>query len=191
MFKVGVCTRAFSSPWQTYCYEVMEQEVKEKYPDIELDFQDGNEDANTQVNILQTFIQQKKDLVIVFANQEGTLVSAVNQVIEAGIPVINTQGWIGEGVDERMLTFVGCDDAVNGWGQGEVLHELLGDKTEGNIILLQALLGTTYTTDRTVGLENYLAEKLPGVKIVAYEPEDNDNAKTVTAMQNLMTRRHH
>ena len=88
VFKVGVCTRAFSSPWQTYCYEVMEQEVKEKYPDIELDFQDGNEDANTQVNILQTFIQQKKDLVIVFANQEGTLVSAVNQVIEAGIPVI-------------------------------------------------------------------------------------------------------
>jgi len=188
VFKVGVCTRAFSSPWQTYCYEVMEQEVKEKYPDIELDFQDGNEDANTQVNILQTFIQQKKDLVIVFANQEGTLVSAVNQVIEAGIPVINTQGWIGEGVDERMLTFVGCDDAVNGWGQGEVLHELLGDKTEGSIILLQALLGTTYTTDRTAGLENYLAEKLPGVKIVAYEPEDNDNAKTVTAMQNLMTR---
>ena len=62
VFKVGVCTRAFSSPWQTYCYEVMEQEVKEKYPDIELDFQDGNEDANTQVNILQTFIQQKKDL---------------------------------------------------------------------------------------------------------------------------------
>ena len=165
----------------------MKQEVAEKYPDIELDFQDGREDANTQVNILQTFIQQKKDLVIVFANQEGTLVSAVNEVIAAGIPVINTQGWVGDGV-EGMLTFIGSDDTINGWGQGEVLAELLGDKTEGNIILLQALLGTTYTTDRTAGLENYLAENLPNVKIVAYEPEDNDNAKTVTAMQNLMTR---
>lgn len=187
VFRVGVCTRAFSSPWQTYCYDVMKQEVAEKYPDIELDFQDGCEDANTQVNILQTFIQQKKDLVIVFANQEGTLVSAVNEVIAAGIPVINTQGWVGDGV-EGMLTFIGSDDTINGWGQGEVLAELLGDKTEGNIILLQALLGTTYTTDRTAGLENYLAENLPNVKIVAYEPEDNDNAKTVTAMQNLMTR---
>ena len=125
--------------------------------------------------------------MIVFANQEGTLVSAVNEVIAAGIPVINTQGWVGDGV-EGMLTFIGSDDTINGWGQGEVLAELLGDKTEGNIILLQALLGTTYTTDRTAGLENYLAENLPNVKIVAYEPEDNDNAKTVTAMQNLMTR---
>ena len=47
VFHVGVCTRAFSSPWQTYCYDVMKQEVAEKYPDIELDFQDGREDANT------------------------------------------------------------------------------------------------------------------------------------------------
>ena len=90
-----------------------------------------------------------------------------------------------------MLTFVGCDDFDNGWGQGEVLHELLkkdGKEESAKIILIQALLGTTYTTDRTAGLEAYIAENMPGVEIVAYEPCDNDNAKTVTAMQNLLTR---
>lgn len=188
VFKIGVCTRAFSSPWQTYCYDVM-QEIADEHPDIELDFQDGQEDANVQVNILQTFIEQKKDLVVVFANQTDTLTAAVNQVAEAGIPVINTQGYVGDGAD--ILTFVGCDDYDNGWGQGQVLHELLkkdGKEDSAKIILIQALLGTTYTTDRTAGLEAYLAENLPGVEIVAYEPCDNDNAKTVTAMQNLLTR---
>lgn len=188
VFKVGVCTRAFSSPWQTYCYDVM-QEIADEHPDIELDFQDGQEDANVQVNILQTFIEQEKDLVVVFANQTDTLTAAVNQVVEAGIPVINTQGYVGDGAN--VLTFVGCDDYDNGWGQGQVLHELLkkdGKEDSAKIILIQALLGTTYTTDRTAGLEAYLAENLPGVEIVAYEPCDNDNAKTVTAMQNLLTR---
>jgi ribose transport system substrate-binding protein len=187
VFKVGVCARAFSSPWQTYCYEVMENIAAEN-PNIELDIQDGNEDANVQMNILQTFIEQKKDLVVVFANQEDTLVGAVNQVAEAGIPVINTQGYVGDGAD--LLTFIGSDDWWNGYYQGKVLHELLekDGKEEGNIILIQALLGTTYTIDRTKGLEDYLAENLPNVKIVAYEAGDNDNAKTVTAMQNLLTR---
>ena len=188
VFQVGVCTRAFSSPWQTYCYDVM-REIAAEHPDIELDFQDGQEDANVQVNILQTFIEQKKDLVVVFANQTDTLTAAVNQVVDAGIPVINTQGYVGDGA--KVLTFVGCDDYDNGWGQGKVLHELLkkdGKEDSAKIILIQALLGTTYTTDRTAGLEAYIAENLPGVEIVAYEPCDNDNAKTVTAMQNLLTR---
>ena len=122
VFKVGVCTRAFSSPWQTYCYDVM-RSLAEEHPDIELDFQDGQEDANVQVNILQTFIEQEKDLVVVFANQTDTLTAAVNQVVDAGIPVINTQGYVGDGAN--ILTFVGCDDYDNGWGQGQVLHELL------------------------------------------------------------------
>lgn len=187
VLKVGVCARAFSSPWQSYCYEVMEK-IAADHPEIELDIQDGNEDANTQVNILQTFIEQKKDLVVVFANQEGTLIEACNQVAKAGIPVINTQGYVGDGAD--LLTFIGADDWWNGYYQGQVLQELLekDGKTEGNIILIQALLGTAYTVDRTKGLEDYIAENLPGVKIVAYEPGDNDNAKTVTAMQNLLTR---
>ncbi len=187
IYKIGVCARAFSSPWQSYCYEVMEQ-IAAEYPNIELDIQDGNEDANTQLNILQTFIEQKKDLVVVFANQEDTLVAGCNQVAAAGIPVINTQGYVGDGAD--IVTFIGCDDWWNGYYQGEILHEMLkkDGKEEGNIILLQALLGTTYTTDRTQGLEDYLAENLPGVEIVAYEPEDNDNAKAATAMQNLLSR---
>ena len=188
VFKVGVCTRAFSSPWQTYCYDVM-RSLAEEHPDIELDFQDGQEDANVQVNILQTFIEQEKDLVVVFANQTDTLTAAVNQVVDAGIPVINTQGYVGDGAN--ILTFVGCDDYDNGWGQGQVLHELLekdGKTDSAKIILIQALLGTTYTTDRTAGLEAYIAENMPGVEIIAYEPCDNDNAKTVTAMQNLLTR---
>lgn len=113
----------------------------------------------------------------------------VNQVVDAGIPVINTQGYVGDGAN--ILTFVGCDDYDNGWGQGQVLHELLekdGKTDSAKIILIQALLGTTYTTDRTAGLEAYIAENMPGVEIIAYEPCDNDNAKTVTAMQNLLTR---
>lgn len=79
--------------------------LAEEHPDIELDFQDGQEDANVQVNILQTFIEQEKDLVVVFANQTDTLTAAVNQVVDAGIPVINTQGYVGDGAN--TLTFRG------------------------------------------------------------------------------------
>lgn len=45
VFKVGVCTPCVLSPWQTYCYDVM-RSLAEEHPDIELDFQDGQEDAN-------------------------------------------------------------------------------------------------------------------------------------------------
>lgn len=183
-FYIGVCGRDFTSPFQTAMYAKMEELVK-AYPDIDLDVRDGEGDPNVQVNIIQNFIEQKKDLIIVIANQEETLIGAVASAVAAGIPVINTNCSIGKSDD--ILTFIGCDDEYGGYMQGQLVHNLLG-KDEGNIVLLKGLLGTSYEVQRTTGIERYIAEVAPGIKIVAAEAEDNDNAKAVAAMQNLLTR---
>ena len=108
-FKVGVCGRDFTSPFQTSLYESMKEAAK-AYPEIELDIRDGEGDPSVQVNILQTFIEQKKDLIVVVANQVDTLIPAINQCVDAGIPVINTNCYVGDG--SKILTFIGCDDRV-------------------------------------------------------------------------------
>ena len=182
-FKVGVCGRDFTSPFQTSLYESMEEAAK-AYPEIKLDIRDGEGDPSVQVNILQTFIEQKKDLIVVVANQVDTLIPAINQCVDAGIPVINTNCYVGDG--SKILTFIGCDDRVGGYRQGELINKAIGDS--GKIALIQATLGTAYQIARTEGIENYISEKAPGIEIVAYECNDNDNAKTVTIMQNLLTR---
>jgi ribose transport system substrate-binding protein len=182
-FRIGVCGRDFKSPFQTSIYETMEKTAK-NYPNLELEIRDGQQDSTVQTNIIQTFIQQKKDLIIVVANQVDALVPAVNQCKEAGIPVINVNVYVGKGAD--LLTFIGCDSYEGGWKQGELTHQMLGET--GKILLVQALLGTDYQIQRTAGLEDYLKQKVPGIQIVDKQTNENDNAKTVTVVQNALTR---
>lgn len=182
-FKIGVVARDFNSPFQVSLKKAMEEAVKE-YPNCELDIRDGENDVSVQTNIIETFITQKKDLIIAVPCQVDALVSVVKKCNEAGIPVMTVNNQLGDGAD--VLTYVGVDEYKGGQMQGELVKDMLGGK--GNIVLLQGVLGSYAQIARQKGLEDYLKENAPDIKIVAAQNNDWDNAKTVTVMQNFLTR---
>lgn len=182
-FKIGIVSRDFNSPFQVSLKKAMEDAAKD-YPNCELDIRDGENDVSVQTNIIETFITQKKDLIIAVPAQVDALVPVVKKCNEAGIPVMTVNNQLGAGAD--VLTYVGVDEYQGGKLQGELIKEMLGGK--GSIVLLQGVLGSYAQIARQKGLEDYLKENAPDIKIVAAQNNDWDNAKTVTVMQNFLTR---
>lgn len=183
VLKIGAVSRDFNSAFQARMKLGMEIAAK-SYDNVELDIRDGESDPVIQTNIIETFIAQKKDIILVTPAQLDALVPIVRQCNEAGIPVITVNTKLGEGAD--VLSYVGADDLSGGRVQGKLVQEMLGGS--GNIALIQGVLGSSGQVLRERGLEEYLSENAPDVKIVAKQNNDWDNAKTVTVVENLLTR---
>lgn len=180
-YHIGVVVADFARDFQNRIMVGMQNTVAD-FPNMKLDFQDGQSDPTVQTNLIETFITQKKDLIIVTPAQVDSLVPIVSKCNEVGIPVVIVNRALGEGAE--TLTYVGADDYLGGWQQGQMVHELLGD--EGNIVLHQGTLGSSAQINREKGLEDYLAENAPGIKIIARQNNDWDPAKAVSVMQNFL-----
>ena len=93
------------------------EETAEKY-NITLKIQDANDDTNTQVNQVETFIQQGVDMIIMMPTQLESLIPAAKKVNDAGIPFMTVNRMLSAesakdvGVD--MITYVGADDYSGG-----------------------------------------------------------------------------
>ena len=179
-YRIGVTLASYKFP-----FFIRMKESIEKTADLyqfRVDIVDADLNPSKQANQIETFITQKKDLIIVVATHQNAIVPAVIKCNDAGIPVITIDRQLGEGAS--VLAHVGQDDIVGGWEQGELVNELLEGK--GNIILCQGNLGASSQTLRQMGLEKYLNEKAPNIKLIAMLSCDWDKNKTITAVQNAL-----
>lgn len=181
--EIGVVVADFSRDFQARIMVGMQQTAAQ-FPNVRLDIQDGKSDPAVQTNAIETFIAQGKDLIIFTPAYVDALVPIAQKCNAAGIPLIIVNRALGEGAE--FLTYVGSDDYIAGRKQGEMVRDMLGEK--GNIVLLQGTLGSAPQIMREKGLVDYLAENAPGIKIIAKQNNDWDVAKTITIMQNFLTR---
>ncbi len=179
-YNIGVAMADFKIPFFVRMMKGMEGAADRL--GANLDIQDGKSDPNVQMSQIETFIIQKKDLVIIVAAQLDALVPVADKCIAAGIPIVTVNRQLGEGPD--IVTYVGCDDRTGGSIQGEILDELLAGN--GNIVLCQGSLGSSPQVMREQGLEDYISKNAPGINILAKQPEDWDKAKTIVVVENFL-----
>lgn len=153
--------------------------------DIDLDIQSGNGDLSTQISIVQQFISQNVDMIMIAPSDPKGIVPVVKQANAAGIPVmaVNTKADTESGAD--ILTYVGVDDFVFGQKQGELLVKAIGE--EGKVAYILGKLGTSAQLAREAGLMDTLS-KYPGIEIVSKQAADWDNAKALAVTQDFLSR---
>lgn len=188
-FKVGVCSPNNKVPFFARLMQGM-QDTAPQY-NISLDIQDANDDTNTQINQVETFMAQGVDLLILMPTQLEALIPIAKSLNESGIPFMTTNRMLtaqpsAKDVGVDMITYVGCDDFQGGQKQGELLHKLLGDK--GNFVLIQGTLGSSPQIMRQKGLEDYIAKNAPGLKMLAAQESKQDQARAIAVMENFLTR---
>lgn len=188
-FRIGVCSPNNKVPFFARLVQGM-QDVADKYG-ITLDVQDANDDTNTQINQVETFMARGVDLVIMMPTQLEALIPVAKQCNYNEIPFMTVNRLLTDkpsasdvGVD--MITYVGCDDFQGGYKQGELLHQLLGD--DGKFVLIQGTLGASSQIMRQRGLEKYIADKAPGLKMIAAQESKQDPARAIQVMENFLTR---
>lgn len=137
-------------------------------------------DVPGQIAILESFISQKVDAIVMAACDSKGLVATVQKAVDAGIPVVT----IDSGVDSDLpISFVATD---NPRGAGEAAHalaKLIGEK--GEVGLIPFVAGAATSNMREQGFKDAL-KSYPGVKLVATLYSQSDASKAMEVTENML-----
>lgn len=181
--KIGMMIWNTSVPFYSNLIKGAQDTAKEL--GVSLDLQSGNGDLSTEISVVQQFIAQKVDLILVTPSNAKGIVPVIKQANEAGIPVIAVNNRVDTSSGAKIATFVGVDDVAFGQQQGELLAKAIGGK--GKVAYILGKLGTSSQIDRKAGLMETL-KKYPDIKIVEEQSADWDNAKALAVTQDFLSR---
>lgn len=179
-FVIGYAQRGTDA---AYTINMMTQNVayaEENFPDITFQSTDAQNDAAKQASDTEDLIAAGVDLIMISPLTAEGLTDAVQNAMDAGIPVVTM---------DRM---VDCDVTVkvvgDNYGMGvqaaDKLADMLGGK--GNIIELCGTSGSSATVDRQGGFEDTLAEKYPDMKVVDWQDCNYMAAPAATYMEDML-----
>ena len=156
-----------------------------KQEGVAIDIQSGNSDLAAQISVVQQFIAQGVDMILISPSDPKGIVPVIRQATAAGIPVmaVNTKADTSSGA--QVITYVGVDDFVFGQQQGELLAKAIGGK--GKVAYIMGKLGTSAQLDRKAGLDDTL-KKFPDIQIVDAQAADWDNAKALAITQDFLSK---
>jgi len=152
---------------------------------VSLDIQSGNGDLSTEISLIQQFIAQKVDIILVTPSNAVGIVPVIKQANEAGIPVIAVNNRVDTETGAQIVTFVGADNFTFGQQQGNLLVKAVGE--EAKIAYIIGKLGTSAQIDRKAGLLDAL-QAHPDIQIVEEQTADWDNAKALAVVQDFLSR---
>jgi len=133
----------------------------EKYPDITVDVMDGQADDATVNAFIENSIVNQYDLIILQANNAEAQRPYVEQVVDAGIPIILTNPRI-EGIDGTHT--VDADP----YEQGAVNARLAVDQVpeNANVVILNGPAGNMHSTARREAWQKEFLDERPDVQVV-------------------------
>jgi ABC-type sugar transport system substrate-binding protein len=152
---------------------------------VQLDIRNGNADLGTQVSVVQQFVAEGFDMILISPSDPAGIVPAVKEANAAGIPVMAVNTMADTSTGAEIVTYVGVDDVEFGRLQGQLLVDAIGET--GTYAYIQGTLGTSAQLQRQQGLEEYLAD-YPGVTRLSEVSANWDNAQALAATQDTLSR---
>jgi ABC-type sugar transport system substrate-binding protein len=179
-------TIAFSVPAMSFPFFVhMEKQVRDeaaKIGNIEIVTLDGQDDTTKQVADLEGVIAQGYDGLIVSPRTNEGVAPVIQQVIDAGIPVV-TIDRRADGVN-GLLAHVGADNVIGGEAQGEAILSLFPDGAK--IIELLGTPGASPAIDRSAGLHNII-DPAGNIEVVCGQTANFSRDDGLTVTENCLT----
>ena len=158
--KVGVSIANFDDTFLTYMMDGMKKAAAAD-GNVELEFVDAKEDIAKQMNQVENFVTQGKDVIIVVPVDTSAAEPMTNAAITNGVKIVYVNRNPGNLPDGAF--YVGSEEKKAGILQMEYLAEKMGGK--GNIVILLGKLDNEGTIKRTEGVEE-IAKKYPDIKIL-------------------------
>ncbi len=138
-------------------------------------------DVADQMTIMEDFITQKVDAIVMAACNSKALIPLVDKAQKAGIPVVT----IDSGIDSDIAASFIATDNIKGAEEGaDALAILIGEK--GDIGVEPIVAGAATSTMRENGFKDGI-KKYPKIKIVATRLSNCDESTAMTATENMLT----
>jgi ribose transport system substrate-binding protein len=169
-FPYGVALKKFT-----------EEAAAKYFPGIKLIVGDGQNDPTKQTALIDDYIAQKVNVIIVNAVEKDALAPAVKRAMDAGIKVVE----VDRTVSAPVTVTIKANDYDIGFAAGKSLIAALNGK--GNVVEIQGAAAASPTIDRHKGFMEAIAGS-PGVKVVGSNNGDYDEAKGMQVMEDFLTR---
>jgi len=138
----------------------------------------AKEDPVLQIQQIQELIAKRVDLACVVPMKKEPLVSGIQALNEAKIPVIIVNREVAEGCD--YVCYTGTDVYEGAVTSAEILMKAIGGK--GGLVELHQHLGTSPQLARSQALQDVM-KKYPEVKLLGRAPHDGDRGKAIQETQ--------
>jgi len=177
---------AFSVPAMSFPFFVhMEKQVRDeaaRIGNIEIITLDGQDSTTKQVADLEGVIAKGYDGLIVSPRTSEGVAPVIQQVIDAGIPVV-TIDRRAEGVT-GLLAHVGADNVLGGEEQGKALVKLFPDGAK--IFELLGTPGASPAIDRSKGLHNII-DPVGNIEVVCQQTGNFNRDGGLTVTENCLS----
>lgn len=134
--------------------DMMEQEMKMEvsfHPELNLDILVANNDNETQIAQIRTLVSQGIDILLVAPNETAPLTEVIEEVFDAGIPVILMDRKVNS---EKYTAFISADNYEIGKTAGEYLISRFNGK--GKVLELQISMNISPAIERSRGFRDAL-----------------------------------
>ncbi|MEI6873882.1 MAG: sugar ABC transporter substrate-binding protein [Spirochaetota bacterium] len=136
--------------------------------------------AETQVSMMDDFINQGYDFIIIQPIDAAALTASVKKAESKGIPVIT----LNTDTLAPHFACVSMDDYGAGYKVGEAMGKQIGGK--GNVALIQSPPGAIAGVDREKGFRAAMAKLYPNIKIVGAQNGEWNKDKAIALMNSFL-----
>ncbi|MGA2066473.1 MAG: substrate-binding domain-containing protein [Thermoguttaceae bacterium] len=178
---IGLTVPSLSHPFFVCIKKHIEDEARKL--GVKVLATDAEDVAAKQMAIVEDFIAQGVDGVVMAPIGAEVLVPAVESLNRAGIPVATVDRKVAGG---DVLVHVGADNVEGGRIAARYIVEKLGGK--GAVIELEGTPGASPAVDRKTGFEEVLAASQ--VRLLASQTAEFYRAKGQSVMENLLQVHH-
>jgi ribose transport system substrate-binding protein len=142
------------------------------------------DDRQMQIQVVQNFISQGVDGIVLAPLDDRSLASPVNSAVKRKIPVVIIDSGLQS---EEFSSFVATDNKMGGKLCAERLSNLLGGK--GKVIMLRYNEGSASTAEREAGFLEGMKEYGPNIELISTNQYAGATMeKAFQASQNLLNR---
>ncbi|MFT4176749.1 MAG: ABC transporter substrate-binding protein [Luteolibacter sp.] len=178
---VGFSQIGAESAWRTANTDSIKSEAEKR--DVNLIFSDAQQKQENQIKALRSFIAQGVDVIAFSPVVETGWEPVLQEIKQAGIPVILTDRAVDVSDDSLYVTFIGSDFTE----EGRRAARWLVEKTGGNAVIaeLTGTPGSAPAIDRKKGFEEIIAQH-SNMKIVKSQSGDFTRAKGKEVMESFL-----
>ncbi len=170
-YNIGVVFHGFSHPWLINWADAAKWEA-DRHPNVKINVQDAEFDNNKWASIMDSFIAQKVDGILVWPMVEAPTGPPVDRAVQAGIPVVSVDRTAGT---QDITSRITGNFPANGAQAGMYAIWKLAQEGDLNakVVMLRKPLGSTADAVRTGHFLKVLSY-FPGIEILkSYHDTDN------------------
>jgi ribose transport system substrate-binding protein len=157
---IGFSQATMNSAWRVAMSEGNKRYASEHYPEVDLAFTDGQNQAAKQISDVESLLSRGIKVLIISPVQAEPLTPVVRKVMEANIPVVTLDREVNTAVTCR----IGAENRPIGVNAGKFIIEKLNGK--GNVIEIEGTVGASATIGRHDGFRDALT-MAPSIRVVA------------------------